>query len=71
MVIFLPPREHGPPHVHVRNATGEVVLDLAARGQHQRIRSAAGMRAADIAKAFWLVEDNTEYLLAKWEEYHD
>lgn len=71
VVIFLPPREHGPPHVHVRNAGGEVVIELAAGGRPQRIRSTSGMRVADIAKAFWLVEDNAAYLLARWEEYHD
>jgi hypothetical protein len=70
VVVFLPPREHGPPHVHVRNASGEVVIDLAMGDRRQSIRYVAGMRTADITRAFWLVEENTEYLLAKWREYH-
>lgn len=70
VVVFLPPREHAPPHVHVRNARGEVVIELATGGKPQKIRSASKMPAADIAQAFWLVEDNTAYLLSKWEKYH-
>lgn len=70
VVVFLPPREHGPPHVHVRSASGEVVIDLATGGRRQSIRYVAGMRPADITRAFWLVEDNTDYLLAGWREYH-
>ena len=70
VVVFLPPREHAPPHVHVRNASGEVVIELAVGSKRQRIRSAFGMRDADIASAFWIVEENSDYLLARWEEYH-
>ena len=63
-------REHGPPHVHVRNAGGEAVIELATGGRRQAVRSIAGMRAADVVTAFWIVEDNSEYLMTKWEEYH-
>lgn len=71
VVIFLPPREHLPAHVHVRNAAGEVVIQLAAHGRPQAIRDVAGMRSHDVAKAFWIVEEHTEYLLKRWREYHD
>ncbi len=71
MVIFLPPREHEPPHVHVRNADGEVVIVLAAGGAPQKIREVAGMRTADVTAAFWLVEEHAEYLLERWRQYHD
>lgn len=70
VVIFLPPREHGPPHVHVRNAGGEVVIDLAALGRPQTIREVGGMRTNDVVAAFRIVEEQTEYLLRRWREYH-
>ena len=69
-MVFLPPREHGPPHVHVRNAAGEVVIELATGGRQQTLRQIAGMRSADVAKAFWLVEENTDFLLDCWRTYH-
>lgn len=70
VVIFLPPREHEPPHVHVRSATGEVVIMLATTAAPQTIRSVSGMRAHDVVSAFWIVEQNAEYLLARWREFH-
>lgn len=56
--------------MHVRNAGGEAVIELATDERAQEIRSVAGMRTADVARAFRIVEDETEYLLAKWREYH-
>jgi len=70
VVIFLPPREHKPPHVHVRNADGEAVILLAGPGTPQTIREVAGMRTADVAAAFWLVEEHTAHLLERWRHYH-
>lgn len=70
VVIFLPPREHPPPHVHVRNAHGEAAIELASSGRPQVIRAVAGMRSADAIRAFRIVEEHTEFLLAKWREYH-
>lgn len=70
VVIFLPPREHGPPHVHVRTADGEVIMELATVGRNQIIRSVAGMRTADVTAAFWLVEDHSSFLLAQWRSLH-
>ncbi|MBX3174112.1 MAG: DUF4160 domain-containing protein [Gemmatimonadaceae bacterium] len=69
-MIFLPPREHDPPHVHVRNSDGEVVIELARPDQGQVIRSAAGMKTADVVRAFRLVEERTEFLLDHWRRYH-
>lgn len=70
VVIFLPPREHAPPHVHVRDVGGEVVIGLASGTRSQEIRSVAGMRTPDVVRAFRIVEDHAEFLLAKWREYH-
>lgn len=69
-MIFLPPREHEPPHVHIRTANGEVVIELAAPDRPQSIRYVAGMRTSDVTAAFWIVEEHTNYLLERWREYH-
>ena len=70
VVIFLPPREHAPPHVHVRSADGETVIEFASGGWPQRVRSVAGMRTPDVVRAFRLVEQHTPFLIAQWREYH-
>lgn len=70
VVIFLPPREHAPPHVHVRKAGAEAVIELASGGRPQTIRSLAAMRTADVVRAFRIVEEHTEFLLAAWRQYH-
>ena len=58
-------------HVHVWSAGGEVVIDLAVGTKPQTIRSVAGMRTADIAAAFHLVERHTAHLLQCWRKHHD
>jgi hypothetical protein len=70
IVIYLPPREHEPPHVHVWKGDSEVVIDLPTARRGQIIRGVSRMRTADVAKAFWIVEDHAEYLLTRWREYH-
>lgn len=70
VVIYLPPREHAPPHVHVQSANGEVVIALAAERRPQTIRTVAGMRTPEVIRAFRLVEDHAAFLLTKWREYH-
>lgn len=70
VVIFLPPREHAPPHVHVQHATEEAVIALAHGGRAQLLVSVTGLRDADVARAFWIVESHAEYLLDRWTEFH-
>ena len=45
-------------------------MELATAGRPQTIRSVAKMRTNDVTAAFWIVEENTEYLLERWREYH-
>jgi len=70
VIIFHPPREHQPPHVHVRNAVGEVVIELETLDRSQHVRDVTGMRDHEVAQAFWLVEENSELLLARLKEIH-
>ena len=68
--ILLPPREHGPAHVHVRKAGTVVVIDLPEAGRPLSIRTIWRMRDADVVAAFRLVEANVEMLLEQWRKYH-
>ena len=68
--ILLPPREHGPPHVHVWKAGAVVVIDLPEGAQPLGIRKLRGMRTVDVVTAFRLVEANVTMLLEQWRKYH-
>lgn len=68
--IRLPPREHGPPHVHVRKAGAVVVIDLPDGDRPLGIRTVRRMRAVDVVAAVRLVDANAEMLLEQWRKYH-
>jgi hypothetical protein len=68
--ILFPPREHGPPHVHVVKGGGEVVIRLAEIGGHVEIVQVTGMRTADTVKAISLIERWNDELLAMWKAIH-
>ena len=68
--ILVPPREHGPAHVHVRKTGTVVVINVRDGDQPLGIRTVRGMRAADVVAAFRLVETNVEMLLEQWRKYH-
>lgn len=68
--IYLPPREHGPAHVHVMKGETEVIIRLAHGGRAQELRR-SDMRPSDMAKAMSLVAAKTEFLLQMWKRLHD
>ena len=70
VVIYLPPREHLPPHVHVSNAEGEIVIELSTDARPQVIRDAVGMRSTDVVRAFRIVDEHSAFLLDRWRTYH-
>ena len=70
VLILFPPREHPPPHVHVVNADGLVVIRLAQAGSVQRTLRREGMKASDVRRAETVVKQNAAYLLARWREIH-
>jgi hypothetical protein len=70
VVVFPPPREHGPPHVHVQDSEGEVVIELATTRRRQRIRRVSGMHDNNVVKVWRLVEAHADYLLTCWRKYH-
>lgn len=68
--VILPPREHGPPHVHVRRDSGRVIIQLASETAEQCILRIERMRDVDVLTAFLLVDEHTEFLLECWRRYH-
>jgi hypothetical protein len=55
-----PPREHGPPHVHVKKAGAEVTINLELSDPGRLVREVYEMRDADVVKAVRLVEENLD-----------
>ncbi|MEO6211728.1 MAG: DUF4160 domain-containing protein [Gemmatimonadaceae bacterium] len=70
VMIYGTKREHGPPHVHVTNANGEVIT-LATAGKGQTVRQYVGMREKEVATAFDIVADHAEFLMRRWRSFHD
>jgi hypothetical protein len=69
--ILLPPREHGPPHVHISRSGEMVVIELPDGGMPLRIRTVTRrMTTATVVAAVRLVEEHTEMLLSEWRKYH-
>jgi len=69
--VFLPPREHGPAHVHVYKAGGVTVITLPDATQPLTIRSVSKqMRNADVVAAVRLVEAHVKTCWIHWRKYH-
>ena len=68
--VRLPPREHGPPHVHVERAEGRVTIELPSPAGSPVLRLVAGMSSRDIVRAFRIVEANADLLMREWRKYH-
>lgn len=70
--IYAPPREHGPPHVHVFASDGsDASISIPEEGEESFVRSANGMRDTVAWQACRMVDAHATYLLAKWRELHD
>lgn len=70
VVIYPGDREHGPPHVHVFSAEGEVKVSLGGEDAGPAIVRVAGMRRQDAARALRMVEERQEFFLVRWRVYH-
>lgn len=69
--IYLPPREHAPPHVHVVRAGGELVITLGDVEHPPEVMEVYGMRAREVVRAYRIVEAHQEILLEAWRRYHE
>jgi len=68
--ILLPPREHGPPHVHVVKAGAEVVIALGCTDSPVKLLEVHGMKDRDVVRAVRLVKIWKADLLANWKTIH-
>jgi hypothetical protein len=68
--IYLPPREHAPPHVHVAKAGMEVLIALGEAGEPLAVIEVYGMRTRDVVRAYRIVEAHQDMLLEAWRRYH-
>lgn len=68
--IYLPPAEHGPPHVHVVKAGSEIVIHIGTGKALQPRRVFGPISDRDVVRAVRLVESLEDELLEKWREYH-
>jgi Domain of unknown function (DUF4160) len=64
--VMIYPNDHGPPHVHVFRAEGEVIINIG----DSTVRDAWEMKAKDIRRAQELVEQNREFLMEEWDRLH-
>ena len=69
--IYLPPREHWPPHVHVIGKGGEVMIRLGDGHEPPRVREIYRMKDRDVVRAFRRVEVHHAELVAAWRSHHD
>jgi hypothetical protein len=71
VMSFVPPREHGPPHVHVyKGGEGTVVVLLGREHQLPAIRDVVDVGPRDVARALRIVRAHAEYLRERWRKIH-
>jgi hypothetical protein len=69
--VLGPPREHGPPHVHVQKGRDAlVVIRLPIGDQSLKLWKVYEMGRSDVLRAARIVEAHAATLLAAWEEIH-
>lgn len=68
--IYLPPREHGPAHVHVIKGDHQVLIDLNTPAVGVMVRRVVGMSRPDVHHAVALVAAHAQSLRNEWRKYH-
>lgn len=68
--IYLPPREHRPPQVHVVRGRGEVKIHLGTESAPPTVERVFQMRDADVVRAYRIVLEHHAELLDKWRQLH-
>lgn len=67
VVIYLD--DHEPAHVHVLG-DGEAKIDLGVVTGEPILLWSVGFSNADLRRAYRLVRDNRDLLIARWREFH-
>jgi len=68
--IWIYPRDHAPPHVHVRRPGGFVKIALPTPGSPVYVIEAQRMPSRYVTQAVWLVEEHHEALTLAWRAIH-
>lgn len=68
--IFGPPREHKPPHVHVRRADAVLVVRLGNEAIPANAWKNYGMSDRGVVNAMRIVQANKDQFLTTWAEVH-
>jgi hypothetical protein len=68
--IYLPPREHLPPQVHVVRGGAEVKIHLGTESAPPSVERVFQMRDADVVEAYRIVLEHHAQLMNKWRQYH-
>jgi hypothetical protein len=63
-------RDHRPPHVHVFDADGQVIVNLALDGGRPTFREVRGMSAKGAVRALMLVHEHNERFPREWSMVH-
>lgn len=70
VAVYPPPKEHGPPHVHVIRDENEVLINLGDENTAPSLRENRGLGAPDVRRALGIVMEQQEALLAEWRWLH-
>jgi hypothetical protein len=68
--IYLPPTEHGPPHVHVLKAGGEVLIEIGTGAPLEPYRVFGSISDKDVARAVRIVQEIEQHLIVAWRIHH-
>ena len=72
VLVYGPPREHPPPHVHVeKGPSGLAVIRLGTSISPPRVWAVYDMKDRDVVLASRLVERHHEAILQAWRAIHD
>ena len=68
--IYLPPREHGPAHVHVFRGGGQAIILLGDDSMPPAVRDVYGMTDREALAAYHIVKTYQAQLCRAWRRYH-
>ena len=65
--FFFYSREHEPIHVHVEGKDGYAIFDLVDNAF--LLREKANIKAADFRKIKFVIDENTDIIIKRWNEH--
>lgn len=68
VLVRLPPREHGPPHVHVQAGGAECEFWIGRSAV--RVKAIHSMTDRDVRAALAIVAAHARFLLSEWTRLH-